>query len=75
MKIRIAVAALLLAVIYWTPLPATSTLMPVADIKPGMVGTGRTVFEGTDLQEFKAQIIGVLHNVAVRSRRPASPPA
>jgi SpoIVB peptidase S55 len=63
MKIRIAVAALLLAVIYWTPLPATSTLMPVADIKPGMVGTGRTVFEGTDLQEFKAQIIGVLHNV------------
>jgi hypothetical protein len=37
--------------------------MPVADIKPGMVGTGRTVFEGTDLQEFKAQIIGVLHNV------------
>jgi hypothetical protein len=63
MKTRIAVAALLLAVIYWTPLPATSTLMPVADIKPGMVGTGRTVFEGTDLQEFKAQIIGVLHNV------------
>jgi len=63
MKTRIAVAALLLAVLYWTPLPATSTLMPVADIKPGMVGTGRTVFEGTDLQEFKAQIIGVLHNV------------
>ncbi len=28
-----------------------------------MVGVGRTVFEGTDLQEFKAHIIGVLHNV------------
>jgi len=28
-----------------------------------MVGVGRTVFEGTDLQDFKAQIIGVLHNI------------
>ena len=63
MKTRTAAAALLLAVLYWTPLPATSTLMPVSDIKPGMVGVGRTVFEGTQLQDFKAQIIGVLHNV------------
>ena len=28
-----------------------------------MVGIGRTVFEGTELQEFKAHILGVLHNV------------
>ena len=63
MKLRTAAAALLLAVFYRTPLPATSTLMPVNEIKPGMVGIGRTVFEGTDLQEFKAHILGVLHNV------------
>ena len=63
MKTRTAAAALLLAVLHWTPLPATSTLMPVSDIKPGMVGVGRTVFEGTDLQEFKVHILGVLHNV------------
>ena len=63
MKIRTAAAALLLAVFYRTPLPATSTLMPVNEIKPGMVGIGRTVFEGTELQEFKAHILGVLHNV------------
>jgi hypothetical protein len=37
--------------------------MPVSDIKPGMVGIGRTVFEGSELQEFKVQILGVLHNV------------
>jgi len=37
--------------------------MPVNEIKPGMVGIGRTVFEGTELQEFKAHILGVLHNV------------
>jgi hypothetical protein len=63
MKTRTAAAVLLLAVLYWTPLPATSTLMPVSEIKPGMVGVGRTVFEGTELQEFKARILGVLHNV------------
>ncbi|MBI3402620.1 MAG: hypothetical protein HY048_14470 [Acidobacteria bacterium] len=37
--------------------------MPVADIRPGMVGTGRTVFDGTHVEEFKAHIIGVLENV------------
>jgi hypothetical protein len=37
--------------------------MPVEEVKAGMVGIGRTVFEGTDLQEFKAHILGVLHNV------------
>jgi hypothetical protein len=37
--------------------------MPVSEIKAGMVGTGRTVFEGSELQEFKAHILGVLHNV------------
>ncbi len=32
--------------------------MPVDEIKAGMVGIGRTVFEGTDLQDFKAHILG-----------------
>ena len=63
MKIRTAAAALALAVLSWMPLPAATPLMPLEDIKPGMVGVGRTVFEGTELEEFKAQILGVLHNV------------
>ena len=37
--------------------------MPVSEIKAGMTGIGRTVFEGSELQEFKAHILGVLHNV------------
>jgi hypothetical protein len=63
MKIRTAAAAIALAVLCWIPLPAASTLMPVEEIKVGMVGIGRTVFEGTDLQEFKVHILGVLHNL------------
>jgi hypothetical protein len=37
--------------------------MPVDEIRPGMVGVGRTVFEGTELQDFKVHILGVLRNV------------
>ena len=37
--------------------------MPLDEVKPGMVGIGRTVFEGTELQEFKVHILGVLRNV------------
>ena len=63
MNIRTLGVAIALAIVCWMPLPAATPLMPVAEIKAGMVGVGRTVFEGTELQEFKAHIIGVLHNV------------
>ena len=63
MNIRTVAAAIALAIVCWIPLPAATPLMPVGEIRAGMVGVGRTVFEGTDLQDFKAHIIGVLHNV------------
>src|SRR5262245_21671465 len=65
MKLRFATAAvaLLLATSLGTSLPAATPLMPISEVKPGMVGIGRTVFEGTDLKEFKVHIIGVLRNV------------
>lgn len=37
--------------------------LPVDEIRPGMVGVGRTVYSGTTLEEFNATILGVLHNV------------
>ena len=37
--------------------------MTVDEIRPGMVGTGHTVFAGTAREPFKAEIIGVLKNV------------
>ena len=37
--------------------------MPLDQIRPGMVGIGRTVFEGTKIEEFKVTVIGVLENV------------
>jgi hypothetical protein len=43
-------------------LPAQSKTFPVSELRPGMVATGRTVFQGDQLEEFKAHILGVLHN-------------
>src|SRR5256885_8092028 len=37
--------------------------MNVDEIRPGMVAVGRTVFEGTRVEEFKVHILGVLENV------------
>ena len=42
--------------------PGAAT-MPVDEIRPGMVAIGRTVFDGTRVEEFKAHILGVLENV------------
>src|SRR5215216_5186483 len=44
-------------------LSGATTQMGINDIRPGMVGVGRTVFDGTRVEEFKAHIIGVLENV------------
>jgi hypothetical protein len=43
-------------------LPAQTRTFPVDELRPGMIGLGRTVFEGDRLDEFKVHIIGVLRN-------------
>jgi hypothetical protein len=37
--------------------------MGIDEIRPGMVGIGRTVFDGTRVEEFKVNIVGVLENI------------
>jgi hypothetical protein len=44
-------------------LVAATPLMPVSEIRPGMVGTGRTVFNGTRVEEFRVHVLGVVENV------------
>ena len=44
-------------------LSGAAPTMGIADIRPGMTGIGRTVFDGTHVEEFKVNIIGVLENV------------
>ena len=57
-----ALAPLLAALLVPAASSATD-ILPVDQVRPGMTGVGRTVFEGTEIQEFKVQISGVLENV------------
>src|SRR5689334_4687037 len=63
MSLRRLAFALLLASLALVRLPAQSAQMRVEDIRPGMIGIGRTVFEGTRVEEFKVHVLGVLENV------------
>ena len=63
MKSRLFVALAALVLTSLVPAPAATTLFPVDELRPGMVGIGRTVFEGDRLDEFKVHILGVLRNV------------
>jgi hypothetical protein len=42
---------------------AASPIMPLAQVKAGMKGKGKTVFAGTKIEDFDAEVIGVLANV------------
>ncbi len=56
------------AVAAWPVAGQPSQFLPVTEIRPGMVGIGRTVFTGANLEEFRANILGVLRNVIAPGR-------
>src|SRR5213596_1266198 len=60
---RLCAVLLGLALVTLSSLRAATPQMGIAEIRPGMVGVGRTVFDGTHVEEFKAHILGVLENV------------
>jgi hypothetical protein len=62
MKMRLFASACALLVFVAAGLTAQSKTFPVDELKPGMVGVGRTVFEGDTLEDFKVTILGVLRN-------------
>ena len=35
---------------------------PLKDVRPGLIGVGRTVFQGDRIEDFKVEILGVLQN-------------
>src|SRR5213593_1748187 len=64
MRFRPVALVLFLAIVCLPNLFLAATpQMGVGEIRPGMAGIGRTVFEGTRVEEFKVQILGVIENV------------
>ncbi len=50
------------------PSPASQSasgpsFFPLADVRPGLRGTGRTVFRGNRIEDFQVEILGVLSNL------------
>ena len=43
-----------------SPVPSAPALFPLEDVRPGMKGTARTVFSGTQAEDFGVEILGVL---------------
>ena len=60
---RTVASALALLLFLAAGLPAQSRTFPVDELRAGMIGIGKTVFEGDRLDEFKVHILGVLRNV------------
>jgi hypothetical protein len=62
----LAAAALLLGFLATTD--AQTRTIGIEEVRPGMVGVGRTVFAGNTLEDFKVHILGVLRNVVAPKR-------
>jgi hypothetical protein len=68
-RLRLAVPVVAILALLLAGAPGAQTrLMSIDEVKPGMVGTGRTVFSGTTLEDFKVHVLGVLHNVIAPNR-------
>ena len=63
MTVRRAAFALSLALLWLATLRAATPIMPISEVRPGMIGIGHTVFAGTKVEEFKAHVLGVIENV------------
>jgi hypothetical protein len=65
---RILFVLIALPLVAVAGLRSQTQTFPVNDLRPGMVGVGRTVFEGDRLEEFTVRVLGVLRNVIGPSR-------
>src|SRR5260370_42176652 len=64
--LSLAAACVAAATALFPPLSAATAQMSpmrIDEVRPGMVGIGRTVFDGTHVEEFRVHVLGVLNNV------------
>ena len=47
---------------------ASPPIFPLSDVRPGLKGVGRTIFEGDRIDEFQVEILGVLKNAIAPQR-------
>jgi hypothetical protein len=42
--------------------PSETPILPLRDVRPGMRGVGKTIFQGSAIEEFQVEILGILEN-------------
>jgi SpoIVB peptidase S55 len=57
-------ACLLIVIFSLTVSAQTTQFMSVDEVRPGMKGVGKTVFQGTQIEQFDVELLGVLKNFA-----------
>src|SRR3954462_8878301 len=67
-SLPVAASCVALCLVSFYNVRAASTTMPVSEIRAGMLGVGRTVFNGTRVDEFKVNVLGVMENVMAPQR-------
>ena len=55
---------LICALSLWLPSFGATPFFPLKDVKPGLKGVGKTVFQGGHVVEFQVDILGVIENTA-----------
>src|SRR4249920_3242287 len=62
MRLSLTLAALAGVALLRPPPALPVEIFPIEQVRPGMTGVGRTVFEGTRVEEFQVRILGILEN-------------
>lgn len=65
-RCAIAAALLTVALLTVTTAPAALSIMPLKEVRAGMHGIGKTVFNGDKIDDFQVEILGVLENTGPR---------
>ncbi len=60
---RLGAALLLLAAAFAPRALAASPILPFAEVRPGMRGSGRTVFAGSGVEDFDVEVVGTLPQI------------
>jgi hypothetical protein len=60
---RFAPAWLAVLLVAWPPAAGATPTLSFEEVRPGMRGTGKTVFHGSEIETFEVEILGTLPNV------------
>lgn len=62
-KIKHIIKLVFILCLGFLQIEASSPIMPLEQVKPGMKGIGKSVFLGSTVEEFGVEILGILENV------------